>query len=103
LAKLAAAPAKSESQSSIASMPDALIAWTTAIALVAFGIAFFDDAAIMGRTLLLMGLLCAGNEALKLAERRTGAPGRFRRLRMACAVLYLAFMLIGFLFPPAGR
>ena len=60
------------------SVPDALISWTTSGALVAFGIIFFDDAVIMGHTILLLGLLSAANEVLKFrpgAEAICGASG----------------------------
>jgi Zn-dependent membrane protease YugP len=87
------------------SIPDALIAWTTAAALVAFGIIFFDDAVIMGRTILTLGVLSGANEALKLRAVRVwsgGACQRVRRVRLAIAIAYVALVLIGFLFPPSG-
>ena len=82
------------------SVPDALIAWTTSAALIAFGIVYFDDAAIMGRTILALGVLSAGNEALKLWAVRS--QGDYRRLRLGLALAYLALVLIGFLSPPAS-
>jgi hypothetical protein len=76
-------------------LPDAVISWTTAIALIAFGIIFFDDGVIMGRTILMLGLLSAGNEALKMYSAKSGADAR--RLRLALAVAYVGLMLAGFL------
>ena len=82
------------------SLPDALIGWTTSASLVAFGIVYFDDAAIMGRTILALGLLSGGNEALKLRAARSG--GDYRRLRLGLAIAYLGLVLIGFFSPPAS-
>ena len=82
------------------SVPDALIAWTTSIALVAFGVIYLDDAVIMGRTILGLGLLSAANEALKLLALRTGND--YRLLRLGLAFAYLGLVLIGFLSPPAS-
>ena len=88
------------------SIPDALIAWTTAAALVAFGIIFFDYAVIMGRTILTLGVLGAANEALKLRAVRIWSGGAcqrmVRRVRLAIAIAYVALVLKGFLFPPSG-
>lgn len=39
------------------SLPDALFAWTTSAAVIAYGVIFFDDAVIMGRTILAPGTL----------------------------------------------
>jgi hypothetical protein len=83
------------------SVPDALIAWATAGALIAFGVVFFDDAVIMGRTILALGLLSAANEGLKLGAPRGGSRGGYRRIRLLLAVAYVALVLAGFLFPPA--
>ena len=79
------------------SVPDALITWTTAGALIAFGIIFFDDAVITGPTILALGILSAMNEALKLRTLRTGLTGHHHRLRLVLAVAYVALVLIGFL------
>jgi hypothetical protein len=79
------------------SVPDALIAWTTAAALIAFGIIFFDDAVIMGRTILTLGALSAGNELLKLRAARSG--GDYSRARLVLALAYLALVLVGFAKP----
>ena len=84
------------------SVPDALIAWTTAAALIAFGIIFFDDAAIMGRTLLMLGIIGAANEALKLGESRSESKAIYRKVRLFLALAYVILVLIGFLFPPAS-
>ncbi len=80
-------------------LPDVLIAWTTAGALIAFGIMFFDDAVIMGRTVLLLGLLSAGNELLKLFGLRTGLQSQSYRMRLILAVVYVTLVLIGFVSP----
>ena len=77
------------------SVPDALIAWTTSAALIAFGVIFFDDAVIMGRTILSLGLLSAGNELLKLRGARSRAG--YQGLRLLLALAYVALVLIGFL------
>jgi hypothetical protein len=76
-------------------IPDAVITWTTTGALIAFGVIFFDDSVIMGRTILALGVLSAANEALKLR-------GGHRRFRLALAIAYAGLVLIGFLFPPAA-
>lgn len=81
------------------SVPDALFAWTTSAALIAFGIIFFDDAVIMGRTILGLGALIAGNELLKLRSARTG--GDYRRVRLLLALVYLGLVLTGFISPPS--
>ena len=70
-----------------------LIAWTTSAALVVFGIVYFDDAAIMGRTILALGLLSAGYEAVKFRAARSG--GDYRRLRLALALAYLGLAAHG--------
>ena len=82
------------------SVPDGLISWTTSAALITFGIMFFDDAVIMGHTILLLGVLSAANEALKFRATRRG--GDFRRVRLGLALAYFGLVLIGFLSPPAG-
>lgn len=74
-------------------IPDKVITWSTSGALIAFGIIFFDDSVIMGRTILALGVLSAANEVLKLL-------GGHRRLRLALAIAYAGLVLIGFLFPP---
>jgi len=79
------------------SLPDALIAWTTIAALVAFGIIFFGDGVIMGRTILTLGVLSGANEALNLRAARSG--GTLRRVRLVLAMAYVALVLIGFLWP----
>jgi len=84
------------------SVPDALIAWTTAGALIAFGVIFFDDAVIMGHTILALGVLSAANEGLKLRDLRTGPNGGRRRVRLVLAMAYVALVLIGFLLPRSG-
>lgn len=73
--------------------PDAVFTWTTTAALIAFGIIFFDDSVIMGRTILALGVLSAANQALKRL-------GGHRWVRLALAVAYAGLVLIGFLFPP---
>ncbi len=82
------------------SLPDALFAWTTSISLVAFGIIFFNDAVIMGRTILVLGLLSITNEALKWRAARSGSD--YRRLRLVLGLTYLAFVLSGFFAGPAA-
>jgi hypothetical protein len=77
------------------SVPDALISWTTSAALIAFGVIFFDDAVIMGRTILALGLLSAANELLKLRE--AGSRAGYQGLRLLLAFAYVALVLIGFL------
>lgn len=81
------------------SLPDVLIAWTTAGALIAFGIMFFDDAVIMGRTILILGLLSAANELLKLLRLGTGSQSHSDRMRLILAVVYVTLVLIGFVYP----
>jgi hypothetical protein len=83
------------------SVPDALIAWTTSAALIAFGIIFFDDAVIMGRTILSLGVLSAGNELLKVRAARSRAE--YRGLRLILAFAYVGLVLIGFLSGPSGQ
>ena len=85
------------------SIPDALIAWTTAGALVAFGIIFLDDSVVMGRTILALGILGAANEGLKLHARWSGISGEHRRIRLALAIAYVILVLAGFFFPPNGE
>jgi len=82
-------------------VPDALIAWTTSAALITFGVIFFDDAVVMGRTILTLGILSAANELLKLRARRTAPTGAYRRLRLVVAGAYVVLVLAGFLFPPS--
>ena len=89
-----------EADTKKASVPDALIQWSTAGALVAFGLMFLNDAVIMGKTILALGLLSAANEGLKLYARRGGSTLRYSRVRMLVAVAYVALVLVGFLFPP---
>jgi hypothetical protein len=84
------------------SVPDILIAWTTTAALIAFGVIFFDDAVIMGRTILALGILSAANEGLKLRGLRGGLHGSHRKVRLALAVAYVVLVLIGFLAPHSG-
>lgn len=91
-----------DSHTSESSVPDALIAWTSAGALIAFGVIFFDDSVIMGRTILALGLLSAANEGLKLRAKRCGPSGGYARLRLILAVAYVALVLHGFLFHPSG-
>jgi hypothetical protein len=81
------------------SVPDALISWTTAGALIAFGVIFFDDAVIMERTILALGALSATNEALKLRTFRAGSERRYLSVRLVLAVIYAVVVLIGFLYP----
>ena len=81
-------------------MPDALINWTTTVALLAFGIIYVDDSAIMWRTILSLGILSGANEILKVREARTGATPGFRRVRLALALAYAGLMLFGFFAPP---
>lgn len=76
-------------------IPDAVIAWTTTGALIAFGVIFFDDSVIMGRTILALGVLSAANEALKLR-------GGHGRVRLALAIAYAVLALTGFLLAPAA-
>jgi hypothetical protein len=78
---------------------DAVIVWTTSVALIAFGVIFLDDSAIMGPTILALGILMSANAALKLLARRAGAAGGFGRLRLLLSVLYAALVLSGFLGP----
>ncbi len=80
------------------SLPDAVMSWTTAGALVLFGVLFFDDAVIMGRTILALGLISAANELLKLRTARSGID--YGRLRLALAFTYLVLVVIGFASPP---
>ena len=84
------------------SIPDALIHWTTSGALIAFGVIFFDDASIMGRTILALGILSAANEGLKLRAVRRASNTGYRWVRLSLAVAYVSLVLIGFLFPPSG-
>jgi hypothetical protein len=82
-------------------IPDALIHWTTSGALIAFGVIFFNDASIMGRTILALGILSAANEALKLRAVRTVSKTSYR-VRLWLAVAYVSLVLIGFLLPSSG-
>jgi hypothetical protein len=76
------------------SLADPIIAWTTSTALVFFGMIFFDDPEIMGRTILALGVLSATNEALKLRSARSGAD--YGRFRLALAMTYLVLVVFGF-------
>jgi len=89
-----------EADTKKASVPDALIQWSTAAALIAFGLMFLNDAVIMGKTILALGVLSAANEGLKLYARHAGSILRYSRVRMLVAVAYVALVLVGFLFPP---
>jgi len=91
-----------DAQPSGSSIPDALIAWTTSGALIAFGIIFWNDAVIMWRTILALGLLSAFNEALKLRALRNGSSGAYHHIRLLLAIAYAALIFIGFFFPPSG-
>jgi hypothetical protein len=84
------------------SVPDALIHWTTTGALIIFGVIFFDDANIMGRTILALGILSAANEVLKLRAMRAVSNAAYTRVRLLLAVVYVVLVLIGFLNPPSG-
>ncbi len=84
-----------------ASVPDALIHWTTAGALIAFGVIFFDDAAIMGRTLLVLGVISATNEGLKLRSMRAASNAGYGWVRLLLAVTYVLLVVIAFFFPPS--
>jgi hypothetical protein len=77
------------------SVPDNLTAWTTASALIAFGIIFFDDAAIMGRTILALGFISAANQVLKPWEIHSQAAGRYRYARLILAIAYVTLMAGG--------
>jgi hypothetical protein len=79
-------------------IPDPLVAWTSAAALVFFGLIFFDDAVIMGPTILTLGLLMAGNEALKLHAASAGAKHGHQKLRLILALAFVALVLCGFFF-----
>jgi ABC-type tungstate transport system substrate-binding protein len=81
------------------SVPDALIAWTSGAALVSFGLMFLDDAVIMGHTLLTLGLLIVVNEALKLHASFTRAAHGHEKLRLAVAIVFVALVVYGFVFP----
>lgn len=83
------------------SVPDALIHWTTTAALIIFGVIFFDDANIMGRTILALGLLSAANEILKLRAMRAISKAAYTRVRLLLALVYVLLVLIGFLNPPS--
>jgi len=82
------------------STPDYLIAWTTASALIAFGIIFFDDVSMVGRTILVLGLIGAANQVLKRWESHSQVPGTYRRARAIPSIAYVILVLRGFLFPP---
>jgi hypothetical protein len=84
------------------SIPDALIHWTTTAALITFGVIFFDDAHIMGRTILALGILSAANEALKWRALRAASNAGYKWLRLSLAVAYVFLVLVGFFFPPSG-
>jgi hypothetical protein len=81
------------------SVADALIAWTTSAALVALGVIFFEDAVIMGRTILTLGLLSASNEVLEM--RAAGPVGDYRRLRLGLAPKLRGIHIGGLSIPPA--
>ena len=75
-------------------VPDALIFWTTSAALIGLGIVFFDDAIAIGRAVLALGLLSAANAGLRLRAVSEGAQSRYRRLRLALAIAYVALVLL---------
>jgi hypothetical protein len=82
------------------SISDNLISWTTASALIALGILFLDDAIIMGRTILVLGLISATDQVLKWNEILSPMVTRYRRARLMLSIAYVALVLVGFLFPP---
>jgi len=84
------------------SVPDALIGWTSAAALVFFGFLFLDDAVIMGRTILVLGILMAANEVLKLHAALAGSKRGYHKLHLAVAVAFVTLVFFGF-FSPATR
>jgi hypothetical protein len=83
-----------------AALPDALINWTTAAALITFGVVYVNDAAIMWRTILTLGLLSTANEILKIRASRIGTGTNYARIRLVLAVAYVGLALFGFFFPP---
>lgn len=89
-----------EADTKKASVPDALIHWSTAAALIAFGVMFLNDAVIMGKTILALGVLSAANEGLKLYARRGGSIRRYSYVRLLVAMAYVALIIVGFFFPP---
>lgn len=90
-------------RSGLQTVPDALIAWTSAAALMSFGFIFLDDAVIMGPTILTLGILIAANEALKLRAKFAGAKHGYQRLRLAVALVFVALVFFGFFFSPAAQ
>ncbi len=81
------------------SFSDTLINWTTAVALLAFGIIYANDDSIMWRTILALGGLMAASEIVKIGELRRGSTATRRRWRLAFAVAYTGLIVFGFLFP----
>ena len=73
------------------------------MALVCFGFLFLDDAVIMGRTILALGILMAANEGLKLRAALAGAKHGYHKLRLAVALAFVALVFVGFFFSPTTR
>ena len=86
-----------DAQASWSSVPDALITWTTAAALIAFGAVFSSEAIIMGRIILALGILSAASEGLRMRALRTGPTGGNQRFRLMLAVAYVVLVSIGFI------
>jgi hypothetical protein len=79
------------------SVSDVLIAWTTATALITFGVILSNDAIIIGPAILTLGVLSLTNEVVRLCTARTGLNGGYPKVRWALAIGCIATALIGFL------
>ena len=75
--------------------PDALMAWTTTVALIVVGVTFLGDVIAIGRVLLPLGILSAINEGIKLRGTRRGTQPQYRHVRLVLAVVYAALMALG--------
>lgn len=81
------------------SVPSALITWSTAAALIAFGVVLSSQGIIMGRAVLALGILSAANEGLRLRAQRTSFNSNYERFRLVLAVVYVVLISVGlFLF-----
>jgi hypothetical protein len=79
------------------SVPDSLINWTTAAALVAVGGILSSEGVILGRTLLALGILSGASRLLRLRAVRTGLHGGYQWFRFVLAVVYVVLLSVAFL------
>ena len=77
------------------SYADVLMMWTNAFALIIVGIVSFDESIAIGRIILLLGILSALNEGLKLcAVRRGGVQPVYRKVRLGVTLSYVVLILL---------